>query len=912
MKKRLSISVLVLLGLLGFAGCDDGNSSATSVTPEPEAKLCEPACTTGETCVEGVCQCGSEVCKAEETCESGKCVPKTEPCTGEQCGVPEPCTGEHCGVPEPCTGDDCEPPVDSCNGACSESETCVEGVCKCGDDVCGSDETCKDGQCEKPAGECTGDDCEPPVDSCNGACSEAETCVDGVCKCGDEVCQADETCKEGTCEKSAGECTGDDCEPPVDSCNGACSEAETCVDGVCKCGDNTCTEHQVCKDGACVDKEDEHTGEEEGPTCEPACNENEKCEESGCVPIETPTECSPACDAETEYCDENGACQKIEEESCTGCSDEETCVSGVCMCGKSTCNEDEYCKAGKCEPIDPCAKKTCSAGEVCVDGDCKAMPVSFKPTKLDVMLSSVSDKLVATNSDGSDLVWTVAGKAADKKMSGLRCWTKDKTVSQIPNECIIKDTSKKTETIQFVGHPRHLTTVKVTVENAAKAQAEATLTLKPYFDLDSFVKVSSLVYRNGYAPGQRVLNYVTETDTEMIANLGGAETTYGAANPYGKQVFTDEELNTIDRDMYLNYVRPHMLKKDDSYYGTRASVVAAARFLILQFPYDIPYSNGSGDYKRARSHYVFSDRAEKSKLSEVGILGLNLNSNEYNTAVNHDADHIIRKGVVPWGAAFCKLGDVSCCSNTNCEKDGKKDENPDFEFSGLECSGFVTWSFRNGLLGLGDWSTMMFAKSGECKVDGKIVRNYKCKDNVNNVSNKYYWSNQNNKLTSAYAKMSRIKDGDFIALNGLTESDLKTKLKGIKAGDLLWKGTYINKAEDTYRNGHVAMIIGVKRDSKGVVTAIEVGEATGRNGNKLTKFTSLKEFATSSWGSTTTQASFIIKMDNVYNYYSDTKEITTESAKSDCPDGKKSGGNCYMYTDMYNEVFNDAIQNKKL
>ena len=52
---------------------------------------------------------------------------------------------------------------------------------------------------------------------------------------------------------------------------------------------------------------------------------------------------------------------------------------------------------------------------------------------------------------------------------------------------------------------------------------------------------------------------------------------------------------------------------------------------------------------------------------------------------------------------------------------------------------------------------------------------------------------------------------------------------------------------------------------------------------------------------------FIIKMDHVYNYYSDLYNITTESEKSDCPDNIKSGGNCYNYTESYNNIFNNAI-----
>ena len=289
------------------------------------------------------------------------------------------------------------------------------------------------------------------------------------------ICKADETCNAGTCEKAEETCTGDDCETPEtgDPCNGSCNADETCVEGECLCGESKCTEHQICKAGSCEDDLEDPPGEEDKPVeCEPACSENDICEDGTCVPKEPPASgCNPACDESTEYCDEHGVCQKKEDESCSACAADESCDHGVCKCGDSICKENEQCSNGACKPIDPCAKVSCKSGETCVDGTCKAMAISISPANLDVLLSSVSEKMVATNSNESDLVWKVNGKAADQDLSGLRCRKSDGTVSKKLSECIVKDKAKKTETVQFVGHSRHLTTMTVTVENDAKAKA---------------------------------------------------------------------------------------------------------------------------------------------------------------------------------------------------------------------------------------------------------------------------------------------------------------------------------------------------------------------------------------------------------------------------------------------------------
>ena len=98
------------------------------------------------------------------------------------------------------------------------------------------------------------------------------------------------------------------------------------------------------------------------------------------------------------------------------------------------------------------------------------------------------------------------------------------------------------------------------------------------------------------------------------------------------------------------------------------------------------------------------------------------------------------------------------------------------------------------------------------------------------------------------------------------------------------------------------------------MTDVYWAEATTPSGNTVTHKTMdvLKKQNSQKSGFFDKNATnYLIKMDNVYNYYSDTLHITTESEKNDCADGTKSGGNCYKYSESYNDAFNQAIVRKQ-
>ncbi|MBR4985965.1 MAG: hypothetical protein IKY83_09530 [Proteobacteria bacterium] len=824
---------------------------------------------------------------------------------------------------------------------------------------------------------CNGDAClTPPDDTCQTECKSGETCVDGVCKCGNEICDMNETCQNDQCKLNDAPCDGDECqtEPAEDPCE-ACASGESCINGECKCGNETCAMEEECIAGKCQqapqdttdpeaeDSENDGDSEDSGDSedgdsedteiCDPPCAENEICNEAECVPQIEYKACAPECNDETHYCDPSGTCQPYPDEQAHECPDDAEWQNGACVCGSQTCNDDQICKAGTCINLDPCKIVSCGDGQICVNGECKATMVSFNETDIDVMFSSESKKLVATKQSDGALKWTVNGKSS---LSGLRCkrvknneYVEGQYVSKL-SDCIKIDETKHTETIQFLGFTRHLNQNVIVEATNGASTATANLTLKPYFDMNSFVKVtrfetednqafSGIVYKNGYCAGHKLHddsdylkhpecsgNYCSISDfhagkekcieayqkcTNLKANLAGK------GNPYALTQLNDDDIHVIDHDMYTKYIQPLMLKDGNSYYGTRASVVAAARFLILQFPYDIPYQMKGLDFTgSARSHYVWAYNTKTingARLADVAVYGLNLNKYEYSSLTDHSAKRTIRNDVIPWGAKY------------NLIQTDKTKKETDYPYNGLECSGFVTWAFRNGHLGLGDWKTELFGNcyrnktTNETKCPGK--RNYKDINYVNKL-------NQYNSLNAAYTKLNKLKDSDFVQLNACpdkpkldcTQKDdrltyLKDVFKDAKAGDLLWRGNYVKGNKSHYRNGHVAMIIGIKRN-KGEVTHIYVGEAVSKSGNRLAQW-SINKFNTDSlWATSTTQASFLIKMDRVYNYYSEPEKNHNFDIKDDdiagCPNKTSTlakGGNCYKYTDMYNENFNAAIKN---
>jgi len=186
---------------------------------------------------------------------------------------------------------------------------------RCGDVRCrGTEDCCGLGNCV-----------DTMVDArncgeCGTTCRIGETCTDGSCLCGVAVCQQGQSCCDGVCKDILTNVS--DC----GACGTECGPYESCFNGSCAC------------EGAMGTSEQCLTGQ--------SC-----CQGLGCRWLGTdPTSC--------------GACG-------VGCQPGETCETGVCQCGATTCNAGQSCcgSPATCRSSDDvlcvCGGVQCRSGQLC-------------------------------------------------------------------------------------------------------------------------------------------------------------------------------------------------------------------------------------------------------------------------------------------------------------------------------------------------------------------------------------------------------------------------------------------------------------------------------------------------------------------------------------------------------------------
>ncbi len=153
--------------------------------------------------------------------------------------------------------------------------------------------------------------------------------------------------------------------------------------------------------------------------------------------------------------------------------------------------------------------------------------------------------------------------------------------------------------------------------------------------------------------------------------------------------------------------------------STRAGVVAAARFLTLEFPYRIPYFYENGRLHESSSHHADGE-------GRYYHVGLYLHKNKFSSIGKKVAGPSI------WG-----------CGLTNYEP------NPPVYVpltkmpNGLDCSGFVSWAILNGGFDIGDLGA------------GPTNYNYELPDTGEFV-----------KLTKEIIASNIIKPGDLLSMQG--------------------------------------------------------------------------------------------------------------------------------------------------
>ncbi|MBQ9817969.1 MAG: hypothetical protein IJM59_10985 [Proteobacteria bacterium] len=686
---------------------------------------------------------------------------------------------------------------------------------------------------QPPAGS---DEQLPGKDECDPPCPELQECIESSCQpkddlCGGKVCSDEQQCVMDECVlKNVAECVPD------------CTDNTVCVNGKCEpfvyedpCETKQCSEDEECINGECHPLQKPNCGEEycvgeqvcyrehciqPSDLCgDVVCSDNQKCVNSECI---------DKTDCDDKKCEGQTRCVLNDEQ-------EGVCLEEACIANDTPkiCDAGQECRAGVCTDIN------CEGGTIDEQtGKCfvPVKSIELDQTELVLLRDSsvtISAKVLPANATHVKLEWKIAniseGTYKNDDIKGLA------TLTPGDSSAVVKSKSVGARMIE----------VTASTTDGTNLSAKATIELKPY-----------TYYKDP-------IQYPKE---ELECGQYGTETT-----------------KVFNHDLYTEYVYPVMLKKGSEAYGTRASVVAAARFLTLQFPYFVKYYDTSHMSNCPTiSHYVWTSGTKASNAQDVRIFGLNLTKNAYN---DYRSNQVIKSDITPWSCYFPK-------DDTKCNVYSSKQ-------NGLGCSGFVSWAFRNGRFYVGDWFTHIFGYKIHtldgyycANSSGNAIRNFYCKSIIHGGNSNYrIIANPNNASDYAYDKFSRIDDKkDYLYVKTLSQE----QLKDVKAGDLLW------------HDGHVAMIIGMDRNTDGTLKWIYVGEAS-RKGNDVQKFSFEGFTQCSKWSTPRCDSSkggcvndsekciyyeddklksYIIKMDRVYNYYSEYYNLSED-------------GNTYQYTDMW-------------
>jgi hypothetical protein len=366
------------------------------------------ACTTDDTCVEGVCVGGPALdCNDGNVCTDDTCDPASgcqyvnnnDACSdGDACTTNDMCSGGACvGGPDldcddgnVCTDDSCVPATGCtyvnntapCNDgdACTTVDTCSAGGCVGGPALeCDDGNVCTDDSCD-PASGCTYVNNTAPC-SDGDVCTTDDTCSGGACVSGPPlVCNDGNVCTDDSCHPATG-CTYVNNAAPCDDSD-ACTTNDTCADGACVGGAPVdCDDGDVCTDDSCVPA----TGCAYVNNTDPCndgdpCTANDACRDGACAgggPVSCPDNSDPCTDLACDPTGDDGNCDatvNVNEggpcENGDPCSVGETCAGGTCTGGTPVdCSHlDNECNVGVCNAATgECETQAANEGGTCPD-----------------------------------------------------------------------------------------------------------------------------------------------------------------------------------------------------------------------------------------------------------------------------------------------------------------------------------------------------------------------------------------------------------------------------------------------------------------------------------------------------------------------------------------------------------------
>lgn len=331
----------------------DPTVSAKTCQGSNQANECQPACSTGQSCVSGKCvTLCNPPCSAQEACVSGKCQSVTNdckpPCTGQDKCVSGTCIpgfqetmGESVTPPTEKSGE--EPPVTTDNtSTCQSDNDCKTGM------------RCEQGRCVNVSGSEKVDETGQEAISPNDGGNTSETTTETTAQ---DTSVQDTATTETTTNDTNTSCQKDtDCASGLICQNGSCVPATGCGSG--------CQANQQCVNGRCETEQNNGIGQ--------ACSTQNACP-SGLTCLNLDPQTSRC----FQKCTNSGDCsQNTLRKICLQLTATESyCVQIASIgqtCGldgkiQAICDNISVCQGGSCvKPVEVKPQEACgSAGRVC-------------------------------------------------------------------------------------------------------------------------------------------------------------------------------------------------------------------------------------------------------------------------------------------------------------------------------------------------------------------------------------------------------------------------------------------------------------------------------------------------------------------------------------------------------------------